>query len=175
MGKSHLVRRFTITSVREAQELEQRIRASAATTCEALHTLLQGDRSLDTLRAMKFRPIGVDPLDTERSLNVIEQLNQTFTYLASVRGVEYLLRKHPEHAPYRLNLGTSQGPDIASVDGRIVAETFAAVSARNNRKHQSDLERLRNHPSPHRYLFYYSERSHPAVQDSDIYAIPVEL
>ena len=37
----------------------------------------------------------VNPLDPTRPLNLIEQVNQTFTALVSVRAVEYLFRSSP--------------------------------------------------------------------------------
>lgn len=83
---------------------------------------------------MKFSPVGCDPLDADTPLNLIEQINQTFTYLASAKAVKLLLQLHPELAPFTVNLGTSPGSDIESRTGAaLAAEVFAAVNTSNNR------------------------------------------
>jgi hypothetical protein len=48
---------------------------------------------------------------------LVEQLNQSFTYLASIAATAWLFEHHPENAPYILNLGTAPGSDIMSQDG----------------------------------------------------------
>lgn len=78
---------------------------------------------------MKFGKIGKDPLE-ENSLNLIEQLNQVYTYLVSLYGVKELVSKYPEHIPFRLNLGTMGGYDIESADGKIICECFSTTSLR---------------------------------------------
>jgi len=141
----------------EVEELLARISDSANRTRERLSRLLAEEADgLRVLANLKFLPGGCDPLVHDRPLNLIEQVNQTFTYQASLRAAAWLLDKHPEHAPLRLNLGTSAGPDIASEDGQLLAEVFAAVDPRNNRKLFKDLERLRLSSARFRYVFYLS-------------------
>lgn len=41
---------------------------------------LQAEQGLKFLWKLKFEKAGCDPLDSKRELNLIEQLNQTFTY-----------------------------------------------------------------------------------------------
>jgi hypothetical protein len=164
-----------LASLAEAQELEGRIRLSAAEACAALSALLRGEESLDVLRAIKFRRIGFDPLDPERPLNLVEKVHQTFTYLVSLRGVEYLLLHHPEHAPFRLNLGTLPGSDIISADGVVAAEVFAAVTPQNNNKLASDIARMRSSWAACRYVFYYAEVDGGTVTDPEVTIVSVEL
>ena len=99
------------------------------------------------LEALKFKQSGRDPLDPTKPLNMIEQLNQTFTYLVSVRAVEFLFEKHPEAAPFRVNLGTAAGSDVESVDGSVAAEVFAAVAPHNNHKLAKDIAKVRSTPA----------------------------
>lgn len=104
---------------------------------------------------MKFEPLGHDPLDGSRRLNLIEQLNQTFTYLAALRAAEKLFQLHPEAASFVLNLGNVSGWDIESPDdGGIVAEVFAAVTPTNNQKLTADVKKLLSAHHTHRYVFY---------------------
>jgi len=47
-----------------------------------------------------------------------------------VKALPFLFNRHPEACGFRLNLGTSAGTDIESLEQNIVAaETFAAVSS----------------------------------------------
>lgn len=87
----------------------------------------------------------------------MEQLNQTFTYLTSFEATEYLIRAHPEHTPYVLNLGTLSGFDIVSNDGLVIAEVFAATSPLSNEKLKKDSIRVADAmESKYRYVFYHS-------------------
>ncbi len=103
---------------------------------------------------MKFTNIGCDPLDAERPLNLIEQINQTFTYLASAKAVEHLVRLHPTLAPFTLRLGTSPGSDIESRCGSVAAEVFAAVNVSNNRKLMKDRAKVSRVSAQFRYVFF---------------------
>jgi len=102
---------------------------------------------------MKFSNYGHHPLE-HRPLNLIEQLNQTYTYLASIRAAKWLLEKHPELVPFRLNLGTSAGSDIESQNGQLAAETFATVNPKNNNKLKKDIEKVSGTEAAHKYVFY---------------------
>ncbi|MGE0273772.1 MAG: hypothetical protein AB7H88_15250 [Vicinamibacterales bacterium] len=93
--------------------LEARIVASAQLSLQML-TMLDATDPLAALARIRFEPIGSDPLTPERRLNFVEQINQTFTYLASLEAARWLLTEHPECAPLVLNLGTLGGSDIES-------------------------------------------------------------
>jgi hypothetical protein len=111
---------------------------------------------LAILRALKFESFGRHPLES-RDLNLIEQINQTWTYLVSFRALTFLFERHPEAGGFKLSLGTSSGTDIMSlVPNAVAAGTFAATSPRSNRKLTKDLQKLlRDCPEVRvRYVFF---------------------
>src|SRR5690606_9428108 len=131
---------------------------------DRLGHLLESRSGVDALATLKFGQFGCDPLDGSRPLNLVEQLNQSFTYLASLEAVRWLLEHHPEHGPYTLNLGTASGIDIESHDGAVAAETFAATTPESNRKLKKDIDKLRGAAAPHRYVFYLSAVRHSRAE-----------
>jgi hypothetical protein len=96
-------------------------------TTSKLRDLTNQKNGIALFNELRFTEAGQDPL-ADRPLNLIEQLNQTFTYLASFSAAEYLLKIHPEHSPFVINLGTSPGSDVASKDGLVIAEVFTALA-----------------------------------------------
>lgn len=107
------------------------------------------------LEKMKFEQVGCDPLEPERSLNLIEQVNQTFTYLASFKAAELLFAWHNELRYLNLNLGTKGGSDIESSDcDGIAAEIFAATSPASNSKLSKDVKKVRETDAHHQYVFF---------------------
>lgn len=132
------------------------VRQAAVDSVKAMRLLLDNEPdALQALRILKFEEFGHRPLEPRR-LNLMEQLNQSFTYLVSLEAARWLLAKHPMAGPIRLNLGTANGLDLESVaPGQIAAESFAATRPQSNRKLTKDLDRLhRLGPSvAHRYVF----------------------
>jgi hypothetical protein len=115
---------------------------------------------LDMLRRMKFEPVGFHPVDGH-ALNVVEQINQTWTYFVALVAARELLTLHPEAGGYLLAPGANAKLplDIMSeADGLVGAETFAAVDPANNKKLASDLEKLAGRPERHRYVFFMSPK-----------------
>lgn len=158
-----------IRSNEDASALIGSITASAAKALEQLRSAQTTGDALQDFWSLKFSPVGCDPLDTKRPLNLIEQLNQTFTYLASVRACLLLLRLHPELAPFRLNLGTAAGWDIESSNpGELAAEVFAAVNTTNNRKLAKDRARVAEAPARLKFVFFmcpgYEESRQPRLE-----------
>lgn len=145
-------------TVRQQSDIETclaRIRVSAELAHARVQELATTKRPSDFLYQLKFQETGCDPLDPGRKLNLIEQLNQTFTYMASFKAAEYLLRSYPPFSDLTLNLGTTSGWDIESVEnGGLVAEVFAAVNPRNNRKLEKDIEKVAKENAQHRYVFF---------------------
>jgi hypothetical protein len=110
------------------------------------------------LKALRFELVGHDPL-TGEPLNVIEQLNQTFTILVTLRAIERLIELHPDADGFRLALGTSSGRDIESVAPEMVAaEVFSATHPGSNQKLKKDLARLSADKARHRYVFFAAPR-----------------
>jgi hypothetical protein len=144
----------SIRTVEEVEALVADVTRSAERALAGLSARLEAKQGLQALWSMKVRPLGCDPLDAESPLNLIEQINQTFTYLASARAVEQLLRLHPELAPFTLNLGTSPGSDIQSECGTLAAEVFAAVKPTNNRKLRDDRVKVSQTSALWKYVFF---------------------
>ena len=111
---------------------------------------------LEALFKMKFSPIGFHPIEGHK-LNVIEQLNQTFTYIVALKATEILFGKHPNIEGYELWPGAHAPKntlDIQSINPDLVgAETFAAVSPSNNNKLNNDLTKLAGRQEHFRYVF----------------------
>lgn len=149
----------TVSSKEDLARLEALICASAVATIAKLRESLEGNAALEVLAAMKFSTVGHDPIDSGRPLNLVEQLNQSFTYLASIAGARWLMERHPECLPLTLNLGTTEGTDIISACGRFAAETFAATHPDSNDKLRKDVEKVRGAAAAHKFVFYLSPRA----------------
>jgi hypothetical protein len=158
-------KRFVVDSPDELDEMERNIGLSAGHTSASLRTLASTTSGLDALASLKFKKVGCDPLDADRPLNFIEQLNQSFTYLASIKGTRWLFEHHGDKAPFVINLGTTRGFDIHSVDLRVIAEAFAVTHPDSNQKIKKDVARLLAADADYRYVFYLSpvasKRTHP--------------
>jgi hypothetical protein len=106
------------------------------------------------LASIKFLPLGRHPFENRR-LNIVEQVNQTFTGLASLLAVEKLWSMHQKTIPLVLNFGTSPGWDIESLSpGNICAEVFAATSPNSNQKLAKDIARMATAKATNRYVFF---------------------
>jgi hypothetical protein len=145
-------RRPTLRSIADAEAMRAKVTTSAALTVDWLAA--HKGTPMQLMQALRFDLVGHDPL-TGAPLNVIEQLNQTFTILVALRAVEELLRLHPEAHGYRLAIGTSSGRDIESVEKDLVAaEVFSATRPTSNQKLKKDIARLAPDPARHRYVFF---------------------
>ncbi len=131
---------------------------SAEETIQRMRESVNQDDPMQFLYQLKFSPGGRDPLDTSRTLNLVEQLNQTFTYLASLKGARFLFDWHKKEITcLTLNLGTAGGSDIETKEcGGIAAEVFAAVDPWNNQKLKKDVKKVLEVTAQHRYVFFMS-------------------
>ncbi len=146
------LRRAVIRSVNDAEALHAQVLSAAERTATWLRAF--AGSPLELFTALRFETVGHDPL-TGEALNVIEQLNQTFTILVSLRAVERLIEMHPEANGFRLALATSSGRDIKSVEPDLVAaEVFSATHPGSNQKLRKDIARLTSDPARHRYVFF---------------------
>jgi hypothetical protein len=146
------LRRAVIWSANEAEALRAHVLKAAEDTAAWIRNFKGSPLKL--LTALRFQAVGHDPL-TGEALNVIEQINQTFTILVSLRAVERLIEMHPEVNGFRLALGTSSDRDIKSVEPDLVAaEIFSATHPGSNQKLKKDIARLASDPSRHRYVFF---------------------
>lgn len=148
---------FNVGSVAEIDAALAKIEDNAAHACAALRELPADP--VEALARLKFDPVGCHPLE-RRPLNVVEQVNQTFSYLVALKAARLLLEWHPEAEGFRLAPG-AHAPvgwlDIESLaPGLVGAETFAAVKPENNRKLAGDLAKMATRPEQFRYVFFMS-------------------
>lgn len=154
VGFKGMQKKFTVNDVSELTELVSRVKQSMTVAGEQLAATLSDNGAEALFAKCKFGGIGCDPLDQKRPLNFVEQINQSYTYLASFYATELLFKLHPELAPFRLNLGTSSGSDIESKCGNVAAEVFAAVSPSSNQKLKKDIAKVAETDAVHKYVFF---------------------
>ncbi len=147
-------RRPIIRTVADAETMHSQLTESAAHTSAWLRNF-EGE-PMALLKALRFEMVGHNPL-TGEPLNMVEQLNQTFTILVTLSATKRLLELHPDAGGFRLALATSSGRDIESVEpGLVAAEVFSATSPASNQKLKKDIARLAGDPARHRYVFFAS-------------------
>jgi hypothetical protein len=136
----------------------KKIKESAARAKDSLTKLISSENPLSLLQAIKFQKIGFDPLNVNINWNLIEQVNQTFTYLVSYNAADLLFTLHPEAVEIQLNLGTEAGYDIVGIDIEkeevFAAEVFAATNIHSNEKLRRDLMKVLTSNAKSRYVFF---------------------
>lgn len=149
------MKQVTVRNEVDADSWIRDVTLSATRCLEGLSELASNDDALATFWRMKVEAVGFDPLSTDRPLNLIEQLNQTFTYIASFRAAKLLFAIHKDIGPLKLNLGTAGGSDIHSEkEGFLAAEVFAAVNTSNNQKLAKDVEKVSKTTAQFKYVFF---------------------
>lgn len=143
----------TIVDTGEIEQLRETIAGATTNAAKAIASLV-GLVPIQILVRMKFHELGYHPIE-DRRLNLIEQVNQTFTYLVSLAAAEYILKRHPGSGPISLNLGTASGSDLESASQSVAAEVFASVRRTNNRKLDKDVAKVAKSSAAHKYVFYY--------------------
>jgi hypothetical protein len=140
----------------ELEKLESIVRQASEKSKRVL--LEKAGESIDLLWSMKFEEVGHHPLENRR-LNLIEQVNQTFTYLATFKALRILLKKHTDAQGFCLNLGTTSGFDIESLTpGLVAAEVFAAVDPKNNKKLDKDMIKVSQSGAKYKYVFFHAPK-----------------
>ena len=143
---------------RELQHLQEQVRRAAHLTRTRLETLNLD--SMGALYTLKFEECGYHPVSGHQ-LNLIEQLNQTFTVMASLAAARFLFEwfPEPELGGLRFHLATQPGRDIESINPNVVeAEVFTAVRPNNNRKLRTEIRSLSQSPAVNRYVFFYAPK-----------------
>jgi hypothetical protein len=153
-----------IHTVDDIKPLFELVRSAANRTARELAKVTKSKPDgIDLLRRMKFTEMAWHPLDDKKRLNIVEQINQTWTILVSLKALPLLFEWHGKEARgFRLNLGTAAGTDILSLEPDVVAaETFAAVRTSSNSKLTKDLQRLEENcpKAKARYVFFGSRNS----------------
>ena len=157
-----------IVNRKNLSTLIEQLEVSAAKTQSLIKKLASRKDAMTFLFECKFNKSGFNPLDSSIKLNLIEQLNQTFTYLASLKGAEYIFLHHKKVKSLTLNLGTASGTDIETdEDGGVVAEVFASVNPSNNRKLRNDISRIKLINAKHRYVFFISPKVPAGILNSN--------
>ena len=130
------------------------IRSNLEESLQQLKKVLESNDCVAAFDACKYDKIVRDPL-SGKAENLIEMINQHQTYLVTLKAVAYLLERYPEKT-FAAAFGNVAGFDIVSEDKTILAECFAAVSYRNNRKLDKDLHKLeREGGNAACYEFFY--------------------
>ena len=155
-----------VHSLGQIQSLQKDVRDAARLARQNLKALHADP--MEALYKLKFEPFGYDPLKGHQ-LNLIEQLNQSFTVMASLAAAQHLIKwfPHPQSQSggLRLNLGTASGRDIESIRPNVVAaEVFTAVTPSNNGKLKKDIQRLDGSHAVNRYVFFYAPTHNPGRQ-----------
>ena len=120
----------------------------------------QDGDALGLLRRMKFETGGFHPI-LGHPLNVIEQINQTWTFVVALCAARHLLEMHPDAGGFVLAPGAHAAIELdimSEAPGLVGAETFAAVHPANNKKLKLDLLKLAARTERHRYVFFMSPR-----------------
>lgn len=149
-----MLKSFVVNDINELEELEQKLYESMDKTLLQISSEITSNSSQILFSKMKFGGIGFDPLNSNRVLNIIEQINQSFTYLASFYALEILFTEYPELAPFKLNLGTAAGSDIESECGGLAAEVFAAVAPISNQKLKKDINKMLETNARLKFVFF---------------------
>lgn len=149
-----MLKSFTVDDIKELEQLEQKLYESMDKALFQIRSEITSNSSQMLFSKMKFGGIGFDPLNSKRGLNIIEQINQSFTYLASYYALEVLFIEYPELAPFRLNLGTAPGSDIESECGELAAEVFAAVAPTSNQKLKKDINKVLETNTRLKFVFF---------------------
>ena len=156
-----------IVNRKNLSTLMEKLEVSAVKTQSSIKKLASGKDAKAFLFECKFNQSGFNPLDSSIKLNLIEQLNQTFTYLASFKGADYIFLHHKKIKSLTLNLGTASGTDIETdEDGGVVAEVFASVNPSNNQKLKNDINRISLVDAKHRYVFFISPKKELGIYKS---------
>jgi len=148
-------RQIRISNFSDLEGIQKKLVESANNTKDKLQLLCALKSGMEVLYDMKFYQNGRDPIE-DRDLNIIEQLNQQFTYLVSICATMHLLHRHPGDAPFIMNLGTAPGPDIVSENQLVAAEVFSAADPKNNSKLKDDIKRIDRADARDKYVFYHS-------------------
>ena len=143
----------TVNENADIENLQQRIREAATQTRAVLNDLPADPMA--ALHTLKLEEFGYHYMAVGR-LNLIEQLNQSFTIMASLAAARHLLDWFPDCGGLRLHLATSPGRDIESLHPDVVeAEVFAAVDHKKAGKLGKDIKRLAESTAVNLYVFFY--------------------
>lgn len=157
--------------IKSVDDIEQHLDA-IHDAAERAHAWIKSHSGTATelFHALKFDAVGFHPIH-RHALNIIEQVNQSATFLAALEGTRFLLERHPEAGGYVLAPGAhmAQPLDIMSIfELEVGAEVFAAVSPNNNQKLRKDLDKMAVRPERHRYVLFASPRYPDTARQTEL-------
>lgn len=151
----------TFNNQDEVQPYLDRVQSSANLTFERIQEIGRQDanalNAMEMLAHFKFDRIGHSPYSIDINgnplpMNLMEQVNQTFTTLVSLKAVSFL-----NIFPITLNLGDANGRDIYNVENDVVAEVFAVVTGNSNDKLKEEIRSVAYNPhklnAANKYIF----------------------
>ena len=138
----------------QVTKLRQTIVENAETAFSELKNYAQNTDALQFFASIKFIPLGKDPI-TGDALNLIEQINQTYSDLVVLAATHDLIDRYPEKT-FILQLGAASGFDVQSTDGEVAAECFAVTSVSSNDKMNKDCKKLMKSEAEQKYIFFYT-------------------
>lgn len=146
----------------DLQPLEDQIQKIASVTVNKLADFLASEVNHNALRVLaelRFSKTGTDPLISDSPLNLVEQLNQAFTVLTSIRAAKHMFATM-KISRITMNLGPHKGTDLEAFNDQdqiiAVAEVFAAVKPSSNNKLRDDIERVRVCNTTSRSVYFIS-------------------
>ena len=86
---------------------------------------------LDMLRRIKFEPVGRHPVE-DRPLNLVEQINQTWTYAVAAAAARQPLLLHPDAGGFHLAPGAHMARELdimSKVPGLVFRQPIAKPTA----------------------------------------------
>jgi len=150
-----------MTTLRTQEDIElhrSKILESIESSSDRINSRIKKHDSLGLFHAMKFDELGCDPLDKSKAWNLVEQINQTFTYLVSMKAAEVIFLECKSVESIECNLGTSSGYDLIGRDKNggilVAAEVFSAVKTKNNGKLRKDVLKVMESKASHMYVFF---------------------
>jgi hypothetical protein len=93
---------LSIATQKDIESYMDQLRTSARRMRDCVAA--QSGDPLDFLRHMKFDPIGFHPIEV-RSLDLVEQINQTWTFVVALAATQQLLQLHPDVGDFGLTPG----------------------------------------------------------------------
>ena len=148
-------KQIRIKSVDELEKYKVLIKETSEKTVSNIQELLLNYNSIGILHQFKFNQVGYEPIQGYK-LNFIEQINQMFSHIVTLKAVEILLNRYPDKE-FILNLGTQGGYDVLSVDNSIICECFSSTNPISNNKIKNDAEKLmKNTNADMKYIIFYS-------------------
>lgn len=159
--KAYLERRFMgkeilVSNKSELAEYTKAIHNNLQKSLENIKSVLDINDCTNVFERFKYDKTAIDPL-TGNPENLIEVINQYQTYLVTIKALDYLFERYPDKS-FVARFGNIAGNDIESTDGKIVAECFAQVSYKNNKKLEKDLVKLNSAASNSVcYEFFYDK------------------